>query len=76
MVVDMAYKKVTMTLPEHVLGVAQRAAKDARMPFSTFVARAVWNETLRRQLETARVPELPDWLDDAEADEAEEDRTA
>jgi hypothetical protein len=75
MVADMAYKKVTMTLPEHVLGDAQQAARDAGMPFSTFVARAVWNETLRRQLESARVPELPEWLDDAEADEAGEDRT-
>lgn len=62
-----------MTLPEHVLAGAQRAAKEAGMPFSTYVARAVWNETLRRQLETARLPELPEWLDDAEADDAEAD---
>lgn len=74
MVARMAHKKVTMTLPEQIVGEAQRAAKDARLPFSTFVARAVWNETLRLQLERARVPEIPGWLDDAEADEAEEDR--
>lgn len=74
MVARMAHKKVTMTLPEQIVGEARRAAKDARLPFSTFVARAVWNETLRLQLERARVPEIPGWLDDAEADEAEEDR--
>jgi hypothetical protein len=66
----MAQRKVTLSLPGHTVAAAQAAARRAGAPFSTYVARALRNETLRQQLAAASLPEDPEWLDLAETDEA------
>ena len=70
MVHRMAQRKVTLSLPGHTVAAAQAAAKQAGAPFSTYVARALRNETLRQQLAASPLPDDPEWLDMAEADEA------
>ena len=70
MVHRMAQRKVTLSLPGHTVAAAQAAAKQAGAPFSTYVARALRNETLRQQLTASLLPEDREWLDMAEADEA------
>jgi hypothetical protein len=70
MVDRMAQRKVTLSLPGHTVAAAQAAAKQAGAPFSTYVARALRNETLRQQLAASPLPDDPEWLDMAEADEA------
>lgn len=70
MVICMEKKKVTLSLPRHTAEAAQEAAKNAHVDFSAFAARALRNETLRQQLAAAPLPELGDWLDDAEDDAA------
>src|ERR1022692_2982657 len=70
MVYRMAQRKVTLSLPGHTVAAAQAAARQAGAPFSTYVARALRNETLRQQLAASPLPEDREWLDMAEADEA------
>lgn len=70
MVRRMAQRKVTLSLPGHTVAAAQAAARRAGAPFSTYVARALRNETLRQQLAASLLPEDREWLDMAEADEA------
>jgi hypothetical protein len=70
MVHRMARRKVTLSLPGHTVAAAQAAARLAGAPFSTYVARALRNETLRQQLAASPLPEDREWLDMAEADEA------
>ena len=66
----MEKKKVTLSLPRQTTEAAQQAARDTHVDFSAFAARALRNETLRQQLAARPLPELTDWLDDAEHDEA------
>jgi hypothetical protein len=70
MVRFMAQRKVTLSLPGHTVAAAQAAARQAGAPFSSYVARALRNETLRQQLAASLLPEDREWLDMAEADEA------
>ncbi len=70
MVCFMAQRKVTLSLPGHTVAAAQAAARQVGAPFSTYVARALRNETLRQQLAASPLPEDREWLDMAEADEA------
>jgi hypothetical protein len=70
MVPRMAQRKVTLSLPGHTVAAAQAAAKQVGAPFSSYVARALRNETLRQQLAASPLPDDPEWLDMAEADEA------
>jgi hypothetical protein len=69
MVDRMEKRKVTLSLPTHMVGAAQEAARRAGTDFSAFTARALRNETLRQQL--AAAPPEPDaeWLDDIEGDQ-------
>lgn len=68
MVERMEKRKVTFLLPAHTMDAARTVAPSGNM--SAFVDRALRNETLRAQLAAAALPDLPGWLDDAEADEA------
>lgn len=67
MVNRMDKRKVTFLLPAHTVDAAKTVAPDGNM--SAFVDRALRNETLRAQLATAALPEVPGWLDEAETDE-------
>jgi hypothetical protein len=67
----MAQRKVTLSLPGHTVAAAQAAARQAGAPFSTYVARALRNETLRQQLAASPLPEEREWMDMAEADETD-----
>lgn len=71
MVKHMDKRKVTVSLSQHTVDRAKEAARQAGTDFSAFADRALRNEILRQQLRTARLPELPGWLDDAEQDEAD-----
>jgi hypothetical protein len=62
-------RKVTFLLPAHTIDAAKAVVPAGNM--SAFVDRALRNETLRAQLAAAALPELPGWLDDAEADRTE-----
>ena len=64
-------RKVTLSLPGHTVVAAQAAAKQAGAPFSTYVVRALRNEALRQQLAASPLHEDGEWLDMAEADEAD-----
>jgi len=66
----MAQRKVTLSLPGHTVVAAQAAAGQAGASCSTYVARALRNETLRQHLAASSLPDDPEWLDMAEADEA------
>lgn len=70
--VSMATRKVTMSLPDDTLAVARSAAETAGMPFSSYVARALRNETLRRQMAGRKRTRSDDedWMDLIEADAA------
>lgn len=70
MVERMEKRKVTLSLPRHTTEAAQKAARDTGTDFSAFTARALRDATLRQQLAATPLPELADWLDDAEDDEA------
>jgi predicted transcriptional regulator len=69
MVICMAQRKVTLSLPDDTVAAAQEAARQAHTSFSAYVSRALRNETLRRQLEAAPLIGDTEWLDDIEADE-------
>lgn len=71
MVICMAQRKVTMSLPDYTVTAAQEAAKQSGTPFSAYVARALRNETLRQQLAANPLPQDVSWLDEIEADEEE-----
>ncbi len=71
MVVAMAPRKVTLSLPGQTLAAAQAAARKTGAPFSSYVARALRNETLRQQLAGSRMPQDQDWLEIAETDAAQ-----
>lgn len=60
-------RKVTFLIPGHTVDAAKTVAPEGNM--SAFVDRALRNETLRAQLAKTALPEIPGWLDDAEADE-------
>lgn len=67
----MAPRKVTLSLPGQTLAAAQAAARKTGAPLSTYVARAVRNETLRQQLAGSPLPQDLDWLEIAETDAAQ-----
>jgi hypothetical protein len=71
MVVGMAPRKVTLSLPGQTLAAAQAAARKTGAPFSSFAARALRNETLRQQLAGSRMPQDQTWLEIAETDAAQ-----
>lgn len=72
MVAGMAHDKVTLTLPGQTLTAAREVANETGTPLSAFVARAVRNEVLRRQLaalsDAGQLDLDADWLDTVEAD--------
>lgn len=63
-------ERVTFSADPELLDSAKRQAKGAGMSLSAYTARAVRNETLRRQVAAhTPLPEVPGWFDDAERDE-------
>jgi len=63
----MEKRKVTLVLQASTLDAAKSVAPAGNM--SAFADRALRNETLRAQLSGRSLPEVPGWLEAAEADE-------
>jgi hypothetical protein len=66
MVTDMAYEKVTLSLPGHLVTATRHAAEQDGVPLSRFVAKALRGEILRHQLAVTPLPPDHAWADLAE----------
>lgn len=64
-------ERVTVSIDSGLRDSAKRQADADGVSLSAFAARALRNETIRRQLAATPLDEVPGWLDDAEHDEAD-----